>query len=191
MLHQTTKKKAVTKYRNLLNEGATNENITALMDEEEFTVEDKAEIFAAIAEPVKSEQRLSTNGEKVFDPQNPNSIINNDFDYANLVGDEFKRYLAELEALDPSLGFGPHSNDTFWFDKYMAKPVRKVRFEGMDGSPVDFIGIQLRSLGDKTRYEPPIVSTRISIKNARTLNEQIVNAHAIAGYGNYYLLKKF
>ncbi|MDN3658922.1 hypothetical protein QWZ08_24980 [Ferruginibacter paludis] len=190
MLQQPTKKKAITKYSKLLSDGKTNEEIAKLMDEEEFTTEEQAEIFAGISDAIESGKNKLTDDTKIFDPANPNAIIKNDIDYANLVGPEFKRYLDLLESLDPERGHGPHTGHCFQFELYRAKPIRKVRFEGMEGSPMDFIGIMLKTMGERDRFEPPIVTTSITIRTARELNSQIVNAHGIAGHGTYYLLKK-
>jgi hypothetical protein len=186
-LHLATKKKAVKKYAALLEDGHTRAEIENLLIEEEYTSEERMEIFEGIDDHLEkiTNGKIEPGG---YDPANPNSIIENDFNYNNLTGEEFKRYETILEKLCPVQGIEEHTFKLFDFELYHAKPLFKQRFEGMDGSPVDFIGIKLKTVG--INFEPPISPTRISIHSVRTLNEQIKNTHSRAGYGKYYLLKK-
>jgi hypothetical protein len=119
-----------------------------------------------------------------FDPKNPNAVLNLDFDYNNLTGEEFKRYNELLESLCPVLGIKEHTFKSFDFELYRAKPIFKERFPGLPNTPRDFIGIEL--IEDKQ----PLFKTRITIRNARDLNSQIINANHNSRWGKYYLLKK-
>lgn len=118
-----------------------------------------------------------------FDPRNPNSILDLDqFDYKNMVGEEFKNYTDFLEKIHPEAD--KQEGPEFDFELYHAKPVFKPRDAEQQGSKVDFTGIVLKE------HAPPIQKARIGIKSARLLNDQIVTAQSRTGYGKYYLLSK-
>lgn len=116
------------------------------------------------------------------------------FDYKNLVGSNFKKYVelvgdrsyrefdAETGEEKPVVG-KLKENDHYDFQQFRVDVVMKTRFPGVKDSPQDFIGIRVKN--DKPEH-----TSRISIKTAHELNAQILNAHSRAGHGRYYLLKK-
>lgn len=187
-LHHLTKKKAVKKYGGLLAGGKSRAQVENLMIEEEYSPDEITEILAAIDAPPEIKPAPAEIKAGEWDPKNPNAIIKNDINYENLVGEEFIRYNAILESLSPDGGYGEHTVHLFDFELYRATPIRKARYEGLPGTPIDFIGVKLRTVGNM--MDPPINQTRITINNARELNSQILNQHSIEGHGKYYLLKK-
>lgn len=114
-------------------------------------------------------------------------------DYKNLVGDNFKKYVElvgdrsfmvtdDRGKQKPIVG-KLRQDQSYDFEQYRVKPVRKERFPGMKDSPWDFIGIEITK--DKPEH-----TTRIPVSIALEFNAQILNAHSVAGHGKYYLLKK-
>jgi len=91
------------------------------------------------------------------------------FDYKNLTGDEYKRYVAHVESL-PLF-------DLRQYDCYKARQVKKERFEGMPGSPWDVVGIEITT-------DKPLHTTKIDRKTADEMNKQLPNS------GRIYLLKQ-
>lgn len=117
-----------------------------------------------------------------------------DFDYKNLTGESFKRYVEivgdrNFRVANEETGKripvnGKLKGDEMrHFSLYNVEVIRRTRYEGVQGSPVDFVGVKIKN-------ETPINTTLIPVKTAIELNAQIVNAHAVAGHGRYYLLKK-
>lgn len=138
----------------------------------------EAEEFLSIAKDPEADP--------IYNPLNPNLSIDNNVDYSRLHTKEgFEKYNKLLNELSPEEGISFGSDMLFEFELYRMLPVRAERYPGLPNSPIDFIGVQFKET------EPvPLAKTRITIKQARTYNEQILNAHGIAGYGKYYLLKK-
>jgi hypothetical protein len=131
---------------------------------------------------------------------NPNSEADVDgFDYENLTGDAFQKYIhltgdhAAIEMKDgkpviknrqtvPVRG-SLNLNKKYDFVLLPVMPVREERFPGVNESPVDYVGLKAKSL-------KPEHTTRITLKDALEYNRQIGNAHSIAGHGKYYFLKQ-
>ncbi len=188
MLHHQTKKKAATKYGNLIKEGKTREEVETLMLEEEYSVEEIKEIFAAIDAPPSPEKVAKE--EKTASPNDALDL--SEFNYKLLKGESFKKYvelvgdrsyteIVEGEVI-PVRGT-LLENDQYDFEQYKVKPIRKMRYAGVEKSPMDYIGLELVN-------DTPIHVSRMTVKTALELNSQILNQHSIAGHGKYYLLKK-
>jgi len=114
-------------------------------------------------------------------------------DYKNLKGETFKKYVqlvgdrSFVEINDegkavPVVG-KLQQNDSYDFEQYRAKPIFKDRFPGMEGTPRDYVGIEI--IRDKPEH-----TSRIPVSVALEFNAQILNQHSRAGHGKYYLLKK-
>jgi hypothetical protein len=126
--------------------------------------------------------------------QDDDAIDLSGFDYKNLVGANFKKYVelvgdrsyrefdAETGEEKPVVG-RLKENDHYEFQLFKVDVVMKVRFPGIKDSPLDFIGL-------RTKTDRPEHTTKIPIRTAHELNAQILNAHSRAGHGKYYLLKK-
>jgi hypothetical protein len=125
---------------------------------------------------------------KPYEPGNPNSCLDLNFDYTKLTGEEFKRYNDYLEEVCPELGIHEHTNRGFDFVLCRAKPVFKERYPGIPNSPIDLIGIELKT--DPQTQTAVKHKTRIPFRHARTHNAQIENEHSRTGHGSYYLLVK-
>lgn len=117
-----------------------------------------------------------------------------DFDYHNLTGDKFKKYVElagdrSYRVVDKETGEETpivgdlKENDIYTFVLHKVDVVMKPRFPGVKDTPMDFNGIKIKT--DKPEH-----TTRIPVKTAHELNAQILNAHSRAGHGKYYLLKK-
>lgn len=131
----------------------------------------------------KTKQAFTTDA--AYDPQNPNAIIINDFDYNNLKDEEWERYNELIDHLCPQLGVKEHSGHAFDFELYRAKPIFKARYPGLRDTPYDLKGIELVGIDKR-----PIQKTRMEIRYVRDLNRQIENEHSRNGFGRIYLLKK-
>lgn len=162
---------------------------------------DTAENLPLRQELIKSVEKLnsyinkksSRNQVSADKSKNPNDSLDlSGIDYRNLRGEVFKKYV-ELVG-DRSYKFlddGEEKevrgklleNDHYVFELYKVKPIRRPRYVGVEGTPVDYVGLEITS-------DKPIHTTSISVKMALELNSQILNAHSIAGHGRYYLLKK-
>ncbi|MBK7885482.1 MAG: hypothetical protein IPJ81_18080 [Chitinophagaceae bacterium] len=114
------------------------------------------------------------------------------FDYKNLKGDQFKKYVALVgdrsckqivDGKEMAIVGELKENDEYDFVLYKTKPIIQDRYVGVEGSPKDFVGL---TIVDDT----PQHTTRIPVKVALMHNAQIMNAHSRAGHGKYYLLKK-
>ena len=188
MLHHNTKKRLVAKYSKLLKEGSTREDIKLLMVEDEVVEDESKEIFLAIDTPDEEAPVIPVNNES------PNAKLDlSGFDYKSLKGESFKHYVqlvgdknyqtknenGRYTAVEGSLLL----EENYDFQRFKAKPIRQERFEGMEGSPVDYVGIQILN-------DTPEHTTRITVGTALELNSQILNSHALANNGRYYLLKK-
>lgn len=134
----------------------------------------------------------STEKNKVYDPMNPNAILDlESFDYHNpqgFKGEEFKQYNELLDSICNEFGTGEHPGKNFLFELHRAAPIRVERYPGMPNTPVDFVGVMIKT--DQQKNSSVVHKTNITIQQARIHNQQIHNAHSLAGYGTYYLLKK-
>jgi hypothetical protein len=188
MLHHNTKKRLVAKYSKLLKEGSTREDIKLLMAEDDVLEDETKEIFLAIDTPEEETVLMPVNADS------PNTKLDlSGFDYKSLKGENFKKYVqlvgdknyqtknenGRYTAIEGSLLL----EDNYDFQRFKAKPIRQERFEGMEGSPVDYVGIQILN-------DTPEHTTRITVGTALELNSQILNSHSLANNGRYYLLKK-
>ncbi len=121
----------------------------------------------------------------------PNASLNlSRFDYSNLKGDAFKEYLLLVAGL--------RLDDKYDFEEHVVNPIKEDRFEGVENSPVDVVGIRLKSPGNPERV------TRMALKHALAFNGKIqetkTGKHFTISGGQwtehtnsrcvYYLLKK-
>jgi len=189
MLHHSTKKKAAAKFGGLMKEGKTKEEVTVLMKEEEFTDEEMEEIFTAISEPIKV-NNLKVSEEKKPSPNDALDLSGFEYkilkdakfkEYVELVGD--RSFVEIVDGMEVPVRGSLLENDSYDFDLYKAKPLRKDRFPGMKDTPKDYVGIEIIN-------DTPVHTTRMTVKTMLELNGQILNQHSIAGHGKYYLLKK-
>jgi|GEM_PF-2213308 len=184
-MHHTKLKKA----KGLI-EGKEKEEAIAILAENGFTNEEIKEIFpddptgsaqgsndtdeaansaATISKaPTPAAEKKATEKPKAENPADA-------FDYKSLTGDEFKKYIELIDSLP--------LYDMFTVELYRAEPIMKQRFEGLEGSPTDHVGLRL--LRDK-----PETQTHTTIRAIKDYNAQILNAHSRAGHGKYYLLKQ-
>lgn len=175
------KKAAIEKYSATPSEDL---HAALMADEKNYEPEEIVEIIAAIEKP---EQQTPPA------PVKPDQLDLSRFDYKKLVGQSFKEYVElagdrSFVVIDElgrpqSITGQLKENDEYVYEQYECKPVRKPRFPGMENSPMDFIGIELKK-------DAPINKTKIPVRIALELNSQILNAHSIAGHGRYFLLKK-
>lgn len=128
-------------------------------------------------------------------PAEDNKIDLSEFDYKNLVGDSFRKYIGivgdraytdfnkdtgtEIKGVNGTMKL----EEMAVFCLYRVDVVRVQRFPGMKDTPIDFRGV-------KVKDEKPVHTTKIPVRIALENNAQIENAHSIAGHGKYYLLKK-
>lgn len=156
---------------------------------DEYTNEEADEILAVVFAPEKAQE------EKKSDPKNPNASLDlSGFDYKKLNGDSFKKYVAlvgdrsytefnaesgEEKPINGKLSL----DDSYDFQLFRCKPVRKQRFPGVQGTPWDYVGLELVR-------DTPDHASRMTVRHALEFNAQIMNAHSMAGHGKYYLLKK-
>jgi hypothetical protein len=180
--------KAVKKYRALMVKGLTKEEVPSKLKEEGFEEAEIAEITEAIDAPLPEK-----NSKKKVTAASLNAELDlKDFDYTKLTGQTFKKYVQlvgdtnyldkdnEYAGIDGELG----TNDMYDFDLYHSvRPVRQARFKGVEGSPMDYVGLELGNT-------KPQHTTRIPVRVALEFNAQILNQHSLAGHGQYYLLKK-
>lgn len=162
------KNSAVKKYSEIKDGGATIDEVSDLIrsDEKKYSEEEWSEIFDALFKE---------------DYNKPPSKLPNDsldlsgFNYNPLEGKDFENYNKLIASL--------RGDDQYDFELFKAAPIMKQRFEGMEGTPWDHVGIRLVS-------EIVVHKTRVPVKVALELNSQILNAHSRAGHGRYYLLKR-
>lgn len=181
------KKAALKVYSPLLSEKSI-EEVTELIkaDEKGYKDDEVAEIVAALQNPEK---------DKPLVPVSPNAELDlSGFDYKALTGKKFREYV-ELVGDRSYVEFDAESgqekgvvgkllqNESFDFELFKVEVVRKQRFPGVKDTPMDFIGVKVKS-------DTPEHKTRIPISHALEYNAQILNAHSLAGHGKYYLLKK-
>jgi hypothetical protein len=110
------------------------------------------------------------------------------FDYLNLKGEAWKKYLELVgDYFDPDekrhVTGSLQLYQLYDFKLYRAKPVIVERYPGIKDSPKDLVGIELVS-------EIHLNATRLELRHANDYNQQILNAHARAGHGKFYLLAK-
>lgn len=115
---------------------------------------------------------------KSYKAENPNECLKpilETFNYSNLTGEEFERYNEFIQQLCPDNGFADGSFKKFDFTQIWVKPVRKIRYPGLKGSPVDFIGIEPKKGADGLTAKPHIHKTRMELRHAKDLNKQVEN----------------
>lgn len=136
-----------------------------------------------------------------YDPANPNAHVlellsginykelsdrNNFKKYCEVAGDERvvdKDALENIEGYQRGIAGVLDLNRNYDYVKMKVTPVRVQRYKGVEGSPLDFVGLRITD-------DTPVFTTRITKRVADELNQQILNAHNLAGKGFYYLLKK-
>ena len=193
--------KAVKKFKPLLDEGKSIDDIQIIIstDEEGFEADEITQIIEVL-----SITPAPGNGANKGDEQAPDKNLPGagekpaydlaEIDYKNLKGDMFKKYVSivgdrSYQPIDETTGKPTpvvgmlRQDEQKDFELYRVKPIMKERFPGMEGSPKDFVGLEI------VRDTPEHV-TRIPVSVALEFNAQILNAHSIAGHGKYYLLKK-
>jgi hypothetical protein len=106
------------------------------------------------------------------------------FDYSNMKGQMFEDYNKLINTLK--------HNDFYDFETMKVRAVKKVRYKGVQGSPIDIVGFELKEI-------KPINTTRIPLKYALEMNGRMTpdeegNYYLTGGQfensGIYYLLKK-
>ncbi len=123
-----------------------------------------------------------------FDPRNPNASLNlKGFDYKDLTGEPFKKYEALLEELSPVLGHAEHTDSLFDFELHRVEPVFKEVYPGLPKTPIYLDGVKLKSVSGNASL---VHKTRITIKAAREMNNQIHNRDHSMTHGKYYFLKQ-
>ncbi len=121
-----------------------------------------------------------------YDGKDPNKCLDlSGFDYKDLTGEKFEDYCNFLDSLVPELGL--QQGQQFDFELHNATPVFKDRYPGLPNTPRDFVGVELKV--DPIKNTSLIHVTRISVKMAKIMNEQITSEHSRV-YGRYYLLMK-
>lgn len=106
----------------------------------------------------------------------PNDSIDlSEFDYTKLEGDDFQKYLKLVNSLN-----GHASHD---FTQYMASGIFKKELNANLDPVHTLIGIKINRVA-------PVNTTRIPVKIARELNDQINNRDNPASNSRYFLLKK-
>jgi hypothetical protein len=112
---------------------------------------------------------------EVFNPANPNASLDlSGFNYKQLNGEEFKKYNDFIDTL--------LLDNNYDFVLHKAAPIVVDRYPGMKGSPKDFTGITIKN-------DTPEHTTRITVRDAKMYNTQILNDHGRVN-GKFYLLKK-
>ena len=115
-----------------------------------------------------------------------------EIDFGNLKGDMMKKYVelvgdrsyteikdGQVMAINGKL----LQSDEYVFELKKAKPIMQARYVGVEGSPFDYVGLEI--INDKPEH-----TTKIPVKMAIEYNAQILNQHSRAGHGKYYFLKK-
>jgi hypothetical protein len=190
MLNKTQLKAAVKKYGALKESKTRDEARNEIMDSLEFSPEDTEQILAAIYDVA-----ITSAASAKVESKGPNDELDlSSYDYKNLVGKAFKEYVSltgdrsfiefdkETGKEIPVVG-QLRQDDHYDFSLFRVDVVRKERFPGIKGTPIDFIGVKVKS-------DTPDHTTRIPVRMALEYNMQILNAHSVAGHGKYYLLKK-
>jgi hypothetical protein len=109
-------------------------------------------------------------------PKLPNDNLDlSGFDYDNLTGESFKKYLELVNSLP-----GHENRD---FVQYMASGVFKVILNDNADKEVVLVGIKINNI-------KPVNFTRVPVNVARNLNAQIMDRNNPASNSRYYLLKK-
>jgi hypothetical protein len=109
-------------------------------------------------------------------PKLPNDNLDlSGFDYDNLTGESFKKYLELVNSLP-----GHENRD---FVQYMASGVFKTILNDNADKEVVLIGIKINNI-------KPVNFTRVPVNVARNLNAQIMDRNNPASNSRYYLLKK-
>lgn len=98
-----------------------------------------------------------------------------DFDYENLNGESFKKYLDIVNNLN---GFEQRD-----FEQYMANGIFKKELDP-SLTPRDVL------IGIKINLIKPVNTTRVPVRIARDLNAQIMDRNNPESNSRYYLLKK-
>jgi hypothetical protein len=201
--------KALKKFQPMKDAGKTVEEITTeiSIDENGYEPDEVKQLLEALGfeeekpEPKPAPNLSASTGTKPPElPALENQSQSSDLasilagiDYKNLKGETFKKYVqlvgdrSFVEINDegkavPVVG-KLQQNDSFDFEQYRAKPIFKDRFPGMEGTPRDYVGIEI--IRDKPEH-----TSRIPVSVALEFNAQILNQHSRAGHGRYYLLKK-
>jgi hypothetical protein len=197
--------KALKKYRAMLDEGKTLDDITTELqvDDNGYEADEMKQIIDGLglgegdadnADKADKTQQPPIEQPKPAAKENPLAeLAEIDYKqlstkkefrkYAELVGDRSLFDIDETSGKPVPVVGKLRQNDEYVFELYKAKPVRKERFPGMKNSPIDFVGVEI--LRDTPEHQ-----TKITVGIALEYNSQILNAHSIAGYGKYYLLKR-
>jgi hypothetical protein len=185
-----TKKEVTAKFAELKTQGATREELADLLkkDPSKPNAKEQKEILDAIFEPASGGGQ---NGNKNTANEDVMELLA-DIDYSNLKGEMFKKYVSIvgdrsfIEIKDgqefPVRG-QLLENQEFDFIQVKAKPILQPRYAGVQGTPMDYVGVEVTS-------DKPLHTTRMAVKQALEMNAQILNQHSRAGHGKYYLLKK-
>lgn len=138
-------------------------------DEKNYSPEEVEEILGAVEVPGPSPSQ------KTIDPSKPNESLDlSAFDYKRLGGEEFKKYQDFVDTL--------MLDNHYDFVLHKASPIVSERYPGIPNSPKDFTGITIKN-------DTPEHTTRITVRDAKNYNSQILNDHGRVN-GKFYLLKK-
>lgn len=172
-MHHMRLKKALETFQPKIDAGATPDEITVELQKEEYgyTEEEQAEILKALHAENAGNGETGTPPEAGTQgaPPPPASVApvgssnpgNSEgpkaprFDYNNLTGEEFKKYMNHIASLN--------GNDKRTFKLMRVEVIKKVRYKGIKDSPVDVIGVRIKD-------SKPIITTLIPVKAATVQN---------------------
>lgn len=136
-------------------------------DEIKYTAEEVDEIFSNLKpagdKPVTPSPEIQT--PKVPTPvpaaSETKKLTIPKFDTKSLKGEEFRKFLKFLQSVP--------GNTKLKFNLMKVESERKIRFRGVEGSPVDIVGVRVRD------EKPYIKETLIPVKHALTTNGFVVD----------------
>lgn len=181
-LHYKTKEAAAKKHGHLVDKPDELERSLA-EDKSNYNDEEIKELLQAILHPAsvdpktdKKEPAAGSFNAKILDKLK-------DFDYENMRGEDFKKYCLMVQSLQ--------LDQNYDFEQYSVEVIKKDRYRGVQGSPVDIIGFKLKN-------SRPLNTTRIPVKYALQTNGTVVvfdDGYEVINdqfshNGRYFLLKK-
>lgn len=148
-------KKGVKAYQNMVDAQMGDDEILESLASNGYTQEEITQILKAATD---GGDNGGEGGEKSFA-----------FDKKNLIGNAWTAYKNHFDSLD--------KNTDLKFEQYKVEVVKKARYEGMAGSPVDVVGLKIKD-------DTPVSTTSINPRHAEELNRQVENT------GRYFLIKQ-
>lgn len=176
------KKDAIKKYGLLHTEGQSKADILQAMKDDLISDKDAEEIIDEVS-PAKKPEKVKAEPGKVL------TLVEKlkEIDYDNLKGEMFKKYCLIVQSLK--------WNERHTFQQFTVKAIKKVRYKGVAGSPVDIIGVKLEK-------QQPEITTNIPVKAALLTNGTLIEDEdgeffemmgsqiSPTGISRFYLLKK-